>query len=341
MSKENITENEIEDSLRVCNEIKGYLEEEEFLKDSIMNTIDKDTVEEAVELAESVISTSETADTTEELVISEDEIVETEETEKVEAEEDAEEVVEETTDNAQESEEDKVEEESAQENADVVEETVEEEEKLHEMDYSDKEEDMAEPEVVIPTTTDFEADPEKKITFKDKFPLLYRFSSLLICVAIALVLSIIITKFFAYHTSVEGISMENTISNGDQLIVEKTSYYFNNPSRYDVVVFPYNSDSNYIKRIIGLPGETVLIRGGVIYIDGAPLKEDYGKQAISDPGLAAQEILLGADEYFVLGDNRNASVDSRATSVGTVKGSEIKGKAWFRFYPFDQMGVIE
>jgi len=322
MSKENINENEIEDSLRVCNEIKGYLEEEGFLKDTIMNEIDKETVDEAVELAENIAE--ETAKTTDDTVTEETEEVKTEEVPEAVTEEVTEAVTEEVTE---------VEETSA--------EAPVEEEMLHEMDYSDKEEDMVEPEIIIPTTTDFEADPEKKETFRDKFPLLFRFSSLLICIAIALVLSVVITKFIAYHTSVEGISMEDTISNGDQLIVEKTSYYFNDPSRYDVVVFPYNSDSNYIKRIIGLPGETVLIRGGVIYIDGAPLKENYGKQVIAEPGLASEEILLGADEYFVLGDNRNSSVDSRATSVGTVKRSEIKGKAWFRFYPFNQMGVIE
>lgn len=135
--------------------------------------------------------------------------------------------------------------------------------------------------------------------------------------------------------------MESTLENGDQLIVENVSYYFHEPERFDVIVFPYNQGVSYIKRIIGLPGETIQIKEGVIYINGEALKENYGKDTIRDAGLAKKKITLEEDEYFVLGDNRNASIDSRRLEVGPVKRSKIKGKAWLRFYPFSSFGTIE
>ena len=134
--------------------------------------------------------------------------------------------------------------------------------------------------------------------------------------------------------------MEETLHNKDQLIIEKVSYYFHEPERFDVIVFPYSDSVNYIKRIIGLPGERVKIQDGQIYINGSVLEESYGKEKIQDPGVAAKEIQLGTDEYFVLGDNRNASSDSRKEEVGMIKRDKIGGKAWLRVYPFDQFGVI-
>lgn len=164
--------------------------------------------------------------------------------------------------------------------------------------------------------------------------------SIAICMFTALILSLLITKFVAHHTSVEGSSMEPSLSNGDQIIVENVSYYLDEPERFDVIVFPNKDGVNYVKRIIGLPEEAVWIYDGQIYINGELLIEEYGSEPIEDPGLAAGELTLGKDEYFVLGDNRNASIDSRQEAVGTVKRDEIKGKAWFRFYPFKKMGTI-
>ena len=108
-----------------------------------------------------------------------------------------------------------------------------------------------------------------------------------------------------------------------------------------MIVFPFSEKVSYIKRIIGLPGETVRIRGGCVYINGEQLQEDYGEDYIQEPGLAGRDIVLGADEYFVLGDNRNASVDSRTDGVGLIKRDEILGKAWLRFYPFDKISLIQ
>lgn len=179
--------------------------------------------------------------------------------------------------------------------------------------------------------------------YRERHPFLRTMLSLLTCVIIALILSLVITKYVAYHTSVEGSSMEPMLENGDQLIVEKVSYYFQDPKRFDVIVFPYSQGVNYIKRIIGLPGETVQIKKGVVYIDGYMLPDSYGKdrEGIADAGLAKKKIHLEDDEYFVLGDNRNASIDSRKIEVGTIKRSKISGKAWVRVYPFDRFYKIK
>lgn len=152
----------------------------------------------------------------------------------------------------------------------------------------------------------------------------------------------LIVTFVGQRTQVSGSSMETTLSDGDQLIVDKISYRFRDPKRYDIIVFPYQYEPNtyYIKRIIGLPGETVQIIDGYIYIDGEQLDENYGNELMNDPGIAAEPLTLGEDEYFVLGDNRNNSQDSRAVNVGVIHRKDILGRAWIRIWPLDSMGVI-
>lgn len=136
---------------------------------------------------------------------------------------------------------------------------------------------------------------------------------------------------------VSGSSMEPNYRSGDFLMMEKVSLYRDALKRFDVVVFPDPSGKLLIKRIIGLPGETIRIdEDGSIYVDGEVLKEGYGKETIKpvrengedNLGYAREEIVLGKDEYFVLGDNRNDSEDSRF--IGPVKLSDMKGKIWFR-----------
>ncbi|MBO4396750.1 MAG: signal peptidase I [Eubacterium sp.] len=181
----------------------------------------------------------------------------------------------------------------------------------------------------------------ESVEFSVGHPLLRLLRNILICVAAALILSILITKFVAHHTAVDGSSMANTLSDGDQLIVEQLSYYFHDPQRFDIVVFPISSEDNYIKRIIGLPGETVQIIDGQVYINGNLLTDDhYGIEKMDDPGTAAETIYLKEGEYFVLGDNRNASVDSRFPEVGLIKRDDFKGRAWLRFYPFGSFGTV-
>lgn len=137
--------------------------------------------------------------------------------------------------------------------------------------------------------------------------------------------------------------METTLYDGDNLIVNKFVYRFGEPKRFDIVVFPfkYTKNTYYIKRVIGLPGETVRIDAhGIIYINDEILSESYGREVIKDPGDALEGITLGKHEYFVLGDNRNESADSRDPSVGIVTKDQIIGKAWFRIYPFSKMGGV-
>ncbi|MCI8637911.1 MAG: signal peptidase I [Coprococcus sp.] len=151
-----------------------------------------------------------------------------------------------------------------------------------------------------------------------------------------------VITFVGQRTKVDGNSMNPTLSDGDNLIIDKISYRFRDPSRYDVIVFPYQHEEDvyYIKRIIGLPGETVQIIEGYVYINGELLEEDFGKELIEDPQLAADPITLGEDEYFVLGDNRNHSQDSRDPSVGVLSRDLLVGRAWVRIFPFDKIGVV-
>lgn len=162
---------------------------------------------------------------------------------------------------------------------------------------------------------------------------------------IVLCATYLLITFVGQRTEVEGASMETTLSDGDNLIVDKISYRFNEPERFDIVVFPfqYQEDTYYIKRIIGMPGETVQIdEAGTIYINGEVLIESYGREIIKpeNVGIASEPITLGEDEYFVMGDNRNNSTDSRTEIVGNVHRSDIIGRAWLRIWPLDNFGII-
>ena len=156
----------------------------------------------------------------------------------------------------------------------------------------------------------------------------------------------LVITFVGQRTEVEGASMENTLHNGDNLIVDKLSYRFHDPERFDIIVFPFQFQDNtyYIKRIIGLPGESVQIMDdGSIYINGEKLEENYGMEVIKPEtiGRAAEPIELGDDEYFVMGDNRNNSSDSRTDMVGNIKRENIIGKAWLRIWPVSDFGVLQ
>lgn len=169
--------------------------------------------------------------------------------------------------------------------------------------------------------------------------------SFLLYIGIVLLLTYLVIHYVGQRTEVSGSSMESTLSDGDNLVVDKISYRFREPERFDIIVFPfkYEEKTFYIKRIIGMPGETVWIDPeGTIYINGEKLEESYGLEVIDEDhiGLAAKEITLGEDEYFVMGDNRNASSDSRDPSVGNILREDIVGRAWLRIYPFDKIGFI-
>ncbi|MDF2589786.1 MAG: signal peptidase [Anaerocolumna sp.] len=154
----------------------------------------------------------------------------------------------------------------------------------------------------------------------------------------------LIHQFVGQQIEVSGSSMENTLQNKDHLILEKLSYEFGDPKRFDIVVFrPYafDEDTYYIKRVIGLPGESIQIIESDIYINNELLVENYGNEPIIDGGIANDVIKLGEDEYFLLGDNRNNSKDSRDSSVGIVHSSAIIGRAWVRIWPINKIEVLE
>lgn len=178
---------------------------------------------------------------------------------------------------------------------------------------------------------------------EDEGSILKELGGWILYILIIVGLTYLIITFVGQRTRVSGSSMETTLSDGDNLIVDKLSYRFQEPKRYDIIVFPYQHEENtfYIKRIIGLPGETVQVVDGYTYVNGEILSSDvYGAEVMDSPGIAVQPIELGEDEYFVLGDNRNHSSDSREASVGVLKREHLIGKAWVRIYPFDSVGVI-
>lgn len=168
--------------------------------------------------------------------------------------------------------------------------------------------------------------------------------SMILYLAFIFVVVYLIITFVGQRTAVNGDSMEPTLSNGDNLIMDKLTYHFRDPERFEVVIFPCPTkpDVFYIKRVIGLPGETIQIKDGGIYIDGTLLETDvYGITDYTEAGIAHEPITIGEDEYFVLGDNRPISQDSRYESVGLIDREVIEGRAFFRMYPFDQMGFVK
>lgn len=185
----------------------------------------------------------------------------------------------------------------------------------------------------------YEDDEDEDISFGKI--VLHRFVELVICVAIAYGLSALFNRYIGTHTIVDGSSMEATLHDEDVLAVNKICYTLHDPERFDIIVFPYDDENYYIKRIIGMPGETVEIVDGIIYINGSVLDESYGLEEMHEPDDDFETVTLGEDEYFVLGDNRNSSKDSRSSEVGFIKRDTIIGKACFRLYPFDTMGTLD
>ncbi len=177
---------------------------------------------------------------------------------------------------------------------------------------------------------------------------------LAIYVLIIVVCVVFVPRYVIQRTIVEGTSMESTLQDEDNLLVEKVSYHFSDPKRFDVIVFyPYGRHPSedevddtdkvpyYIKRVIGLPGETIQITGDTIYIDGEVLEENFGKDPMTYSGVASDPLKLGDDEYFVLGDNRSISEDSRYEEIGPVSREKIAGHAVLRIYPFSKFGKFK
>ncbi len=150
---------------------------------------------------------------------------------------------------------------------------------------------------------------------------------------------------------VSGNSMSPLLNSEDIVLMNQLKLDLGKPERFDVVVFKREDQKRNIKRIIGLPGETVQIQDGQVLINGQVLEEKgitmevdgemvKAQKKIALAGLAENPVVLGADEYFLLGDNRDSSEDSRFANVGNVKESQIIGKVWFRIHPTLNMGII-
>lgn len=152
-----------------------------------------------------------------------------------------------------------------------------------------------------------------------------------------------IITFLFQTLQVVGPSMNNTLSDGQTVIVNKLSYKLHDIERYDIVAFSQVESNEYyeIKRVIGLPGETVLIKDGFVYINGERLEDLPFDERILTQGIAKEEIKLSGEEYFVLGDNVNNSEDSRFTNIGNISKSEILGKITYVVSPKKDRGRVK
>ena len=163
-------------------------------------------------------------------------------------------------------------------------------------------------------------------------------------IVVTLVFAAVVAIMMFQTVTMQESSMEPTIAVGDRFFINRVVYKFSSPKRGDLIVFRTNASDDaalHIRRVIGLPGETIQISGGRILIDGEAYKEGKDFPMISNPGLASSSITLESGEYFVLGDNRNNSEDSRYADIGMVKKRYIAGKIWFTCAPFEKLGFTK
>ncbi len=148
----------------------------------------------------------------------------------------------------------------------------------------------------------------------------------------AVFIAVVVTYFFGMTTRVVGVSMEPVLYNGQSILIDRFGYVLSSPKRGDVIVFLPNGNENahyYVKRVAAVPGDEVLIEGGVLYVNGE--KSDWTDEKILEAGIAEHTLTIGKGEYFCIGDNINNSEDSRSANVGPVKDTDIIGRVWFRF----------
>lgn len=178
---------------------------------------------------------------------------------------------------------------------------------------------------------------------KFNMPLFKEVMSWVIECAIVIFIAYTLVTFFGCRTTVVGNAMNDTLTNEEQILVNRFIYNVSSPKQGDVIAFLPNGNEKshyYVRRVIACPGDTIQIKEGVVYVNGEAYQEKIMVASIEDAGVASEEIKLGDDEYFVLGDNRNNSEDSRLANIGNVKKSYIIGKAWFYFKSIGNMGFI-
>lgn len=184
------------------------------------------------------------------------------------------------------------------------------------------------------------AKKKRKATTKKKLRFLKKMFDVGMFLLIVLIITFLLHEYVIERLEVHNYSMEPTLSSGDVLITDKLSYLKRDPKRYEIIIFKNKSDGEeLIKRVIGLPGESVRIIQGKIYINGKNIKDIDGLDLPAEPGLATNDFVLAEDEYFVLGDNRKESIDSRYEEVGAVKRDLIISKTLFRIKPISKFRV--
>lgn len=167
---------------------------------------------------------------------------------------------------------------------------------------------------------------------KIKSAVLKEIFSWILGVFLAVFTAFLVVYSVGMTTSVIGISMKPTLENGEKVMINRLAYCIAGPKQNDVVAFAPKGNMNshyYIKRIVGVPGDTIQIVDGHLYVNGEIYLYEDNYDEIAQPGIAANEITLGKGEYFVMGDNRNNSEDSRSANIGIVKKKDLIGKAWF------------
>ena len=179
---------------------------------------------------------------------------------------------------------------------------------------------------------------------KINLPLVREVLSWIVEIVVVIGLAYVLVSFFGIRTNVVGQAMEQTLENDDDILVNKFAYIISKPKQGDVIVFLPNGNKKshyYVRRVVAVPGDTVQIKDGALYVNDELYKESTDVASMEDAGIASDAIKLEKDEYFVLGDNRNNSEDSRNANIGNVKRDYIIGKAWFRFSGFGSFGTIK
>lgn len=163
-------------------------------------------------------------------------------------------------------------------------------------------------------------------------------------ILLVMVVAVMLVSFVGFRITVVGASMSPTLESGQEILVNRFVYKIFSPKQNDLIVFLPNGNEKshyYVKRVIAGPGDKVQIKDGVVYVNGEKFTEEAAVSNIENALLAENEITVGEDEYFVLGDNRNNSEDSRYASIGNVKKDHIVGKAWFVVSPWGKFGFIK